>query len=262
MVLENPERPETIYVVPLVMSYHNVIEAPNLIEQYFRKEWKQRYVLVKDNFRSVQKNLSFLWNFLSSSSEMVFSFGEPRDLFGNRLDAEGRSVTGDGERVQLADYFRSGGEITQDPQRNAAYTRLLGDRILKSYYEINIVFNSHLVAFAAFQYFKQSEGVDLYRLFTRSESNMVIPENKFIEIVGRLMEKLREMDRNGQVQLAKHLRKPVSEIIEEGIDNLSGYHVESPLYKKKNGHYGTQNLKTLYFYHNRLKGYELHRFIN
>lgn len=261
MILENPENPKRIYFAPLVMSYHNVLEAQNLIDQYLKRVGREQYVLVKDDFRSLNKTMKFIWKFMRSSSEMTFSFGEPRDLFGNRLDEQGRSVSKNGTLVNIGDYFRTEGEITFDEQRNRAYTRLLGDRILKSYYKLNIVFNSHLVAFVAFEYLKQTRNVDLYKLFTSSEEDLAIPNQLFINMVGRVLEKLRDMRDRGLVKLANHLDKDTEEVIREGVANLSHYHVEKPLGRRENGDIYTENLKLLFFYHNRLNGYELHRFI-
>ena len=261
MILENPEQPKRIYYAPLVMSYHNVLEAQNLIDQYLSREGKERYILVKDDFRSLNKTLKFIWKFMRSSSEMTFSFGEPRDLFGNRIDEEGRSISQNGQLVDIGDYFRTNGEISYDEQRNRAYTRLLGDRILASYYRLNIVFNSHLVAFVAFEYLKQTRNVDLYKLFTSSEEDMSIPSQLFINMVGKVLERLRGMRDRGMVKLAAHLEKDTDEIINEGVANLSHYHITKPLGRRENGDIYTQNLKLLFFYHNRLNGYDLERFI-
>lgn len=261
LVLENPENPKRIFIAPLVMSYHNVLEAQNLIDESLKREGRERYVLLKDDFQSLRKNIGFIWNFMKGSSEMVFSFGEPRDLFGNRLDEEGRSISKNGKLIDIGDYFRTNGQITYDDQRNRAYTTLLGERILESYYKLNIVFNSHLVSFAAFEYLVQTRNIDVYQLFTSSEEGMLIPGELFKDVVAKLLEKLRQMQQRGLVKLAQHLDKDTETVIAEGIANLGGFHVEKPLGRHENGDIYTENLKLLFFYHNRLKGYELHRFI-
>lgn len=261
LILENPTDPKKIIVVPLVMSYHNVLEAPNLINQFLLREGRERYILVKDDFSSIRKNLRFIMNFAKSSSEMVFSFGKPMDLFGNKLDENGESLDSNGNRIDIRDYYRTRGQITTDKQRSSAYTRLLGDKILKEYHKINVVFDSHLVAFASFEYIYQTEGVDVYRLFTRPEDTMKIPGNELHEVVDRLLVKLRELAGRNLVKLASHLDNDVSTIVENGIRNLVGYHVNKPLGRDEKGDYFTEDLKLLYFYHNRLNGYELHRFI-
>ena len=53
----------------------------------------------------------------------------------------------------------------------------------------------------------------------------------------------------------------VQSIVENGIRNLNGYHVQKPLVRNEAGEFYTEDLKLLYFYHNRLNGYELHRFV-
>ncbi len=261
MILENPIDPQKIIVVPLVMSYHNVLEAPNLINQYLLREGRERYIMVKDDFSSIRKNLRFLYNFARSSSEMVFSFGKPMDLFGNNLDQNGESLDNNGNKIDIRDYYKTRGQITFDQQRSAAYTRLLGERVLREYHKINVVFDSHVVAFASFQYIYQTEGVDVYRLFTRPEDSMIIPGKEMHDVVDRIMSKLRALADRGLVKLASHLDKDISTIIDNGIKNLIGYHVNKPLARNEKGDYITEDLKLLYFYHNRLNGYELHRFI-
>lgn len=261
LILENPENPKKIFVVPLVMSYHNVLEAPNLINQSLLREGRERYILVKDDFSSIRQNIRFIYNFAKSSSEMVFSIGEPMDLFGNRLDEHGESLDNNGNRIDIRDYYRTRGQVTRDGQRSSAYTRLLGDEILKQYYKINVVFDSHVVAFASFQYIFQTEGIDVYRLFTRPEDSMTIPGKELFNVVDRIMDKLRELADRDLVKLASHLDNDVQSIVENGIRNLVGYHVNKPLARNENGDFYTEDLKLLYFYHNRLNGYELHRFI-
>lgn len=261
LILSQPEKPQKIFVVPLVMSYHNVIEAQGLVNQYLSKEGKGKYALVKDDFSSIRKTVKFLLNFARSSSEMVFSFGKPMDLFGNQVDQDGNSLDNNGNQIEIRDYYKTREMITLDKQRSAAYTRLLGDAILKQYYKINVVFDSHLVAFASFEYIFQTEGVDIYRLFTRPGDGLSIPKDKFYTAVGNVLDQLRDLASRDQVVLADHLNQGIDKIIENGIRNLAGYHLQKPLTQNENGDFMTEDLKLLYFYHNRLIGYGLNKFI-
>lgn len=261
LILANPDSYRRFYVVPMVMSYHTVLEAGNLIDQSLKREGKERYVLVKDDFRSVRKTLKYIWNFLRDASEMVFSFGEPMDLFGNRINAEGESIDQTGRVLDLGDYFRSGGDITGDPQRNNAYTRILGDRILQSYYRENIVFSSHLVAFAALQTFLRQRKTDIYGLLMVQEDDLVIPADEFAKTMERLHVRLREMERADRVKLADHLKKDMDTVIEHGIRNLGIYHVQKPLKRDESGNICTEDLKLLFFYNNRMNGYDLEKYV-
>jgi len=261
LILSKPEDPQKIFVVPLVMSYHNVIEAQGLINQYLSKEGKEKYALVKDDFSSIRKNLKFLLNFARSSSEMVFSFGKPMDLFGNKVDEDGNSLDNNGNKIAIRDYYKTREMITTDKQRSAAYTRLLGDEILKQYYKINVVFDSHLVAFVSFEYIFQTEGIDIYRLFTRPEDRLSIPKDKFVQAVQKVLTQLKEMASREQVVLADHMNQDIDTLVENGIENLAGYHLQKPLTLNDKGDFITEDIKLLYFYHNRLIGYGLDKFI-
>ncbi|MEM7039474.1 MAG: glycerol-3-phosphate acyltransferase, partial [Bacteroidota bacterium] len=260
LILQNPTDYKRIYIVPLVMSYHVVLEASNLIAEYLKREGKERYVLVQDDFRSTRKTLSFIYNFLGSGSEMVFSFGEPMDLFGNRVNSDGISIDKTGKSLDLGDYFRSNGEIVYDIQRNKAYTRVLGDKILERYYKINMVFSSHLVAFAAFQTILKTTGKDIYSLFTVPEEDIQLDYEEFCNVVERLHIRLRELERAGKVQLAEHLVQNIPNIVAHGIANLGIYHVQKPLKRNDDGQIVTEDLKLLHFYHNRMNGYELEKY--
>jgi glycerol-3-phosphate O-acyltransferase len=259
-ILENPDSYKRIYVVPMVMSYHTVLEASSLINQFLKQEGKERFILVKDDFRSVRKNISYIWNFLKSDSSMVFSFGEPYDLFGNPVNDDGISLDKQGRPIDLSDYFRSDGEVVVDQQRNAAYTRMLGERILASYYRENIVFSSHLVAFAAFNMLMKSQRKDIYGLLTMAEEDLVMSFEEFSQTVERLHLRLREMERNGKVRLAEHLHTTIPNIIRHGIEHLGTYHLKKPIALDKQENIVTEDLRLLYFYHNRLDGYDLEKY--
>lgn len=262
LVLENPENPHKLFIVPLVISYHTVLEAPSLIGEYLKQEGRERYILVKDDFRSLRKNIKFVWNFFSSPSEMVFSFGAPIDLFGNPVDMEGNSLDKYGQKLDISGYFRNRGQINEDEQRNQAYTRLLGDEILKRYYCENVVFSSHLIAFAALTIFlNRLPKPDIYALLTIEEEDLIIDREEFHKAVERLHIRLREMERAGQVRLAEHLHTDVRKIVEHGLANIGIYHAKKPLYANAAGSICTQDTRLLYFYHNRMKGYDLAKYI-
>lgn len=261
LLLENPENPRRIYIVPLVISYHSVLEARGLIDEQLRQEGKERFVLLQDDFSSLRKSLRFVWKFFKSSSEMVFSFGEPLDLFGNRLDDEGRSVDKYGRVLDLHDYFRLNGDETDDPQRSQEYTRLLGQELLERFQIENVVFSSHLVAFAAWNILLRQKKGDLYGLLAVQEEDLYVGHDEMIHVVDRLHVRLRELERGGRVRLAQHMHTDIRAIIEHGLRNLGVYHLRQPLMRGSKGELLTQDSRLLYFYANRLKGYDLEKYV-
>jgi glycerol-3-phosphate O-acyltransferase len=60
----------------------------------------------------------------------------------------------------------------------------------------------------------------------------------------------------GKIQLSPVLYEGAEKVLEDGLKNLNSFHVNMPLYVE--GDYlKSMNLKLLYYYHNRLLGYQL-----
>ena len=53
----------------------------------------------------------------------------------------------------------------------------------------------------------------------------------------------------------------LAEIMKKGIANLGIYHAKLPLAYNADGDFQSQDIKLLYFYHNRLEGYEFHKLL-
>jgi glycerol-3-phosphate O-acyltransferase len=83
-----------------------------------------------------------------------------------------------------------------------------------------------------------------------------------MDAVDKLVTRLRELHENGEVHLEKEVAEgSLATIIKKGIANLGVYHAKQPLMKNEQGDFQSQEIKLLYFYHNRLLGYELHKVI-
>jgi glycerol-3-phosphate O-acyltransferase len=261
LVEENPEAPHKLFVVPLVIGYHTVLEAQNLVDEHLRQEGKERYVMLKDDFGNIWQNLKFIWNFFKSPSEMVFSIGKPMDLFGNPVDMEGNSLDRQGNPIDISYYFRSRGVIREDAQRNQAYTRMLGDEILLRFYRENVVFSSHVVAFVACSLLLKRHKGDIYALLTVSEEDLVISKSEFCSALDHVLVRLRELERAGKLRLSPHVQDDPTKVLMHGVRNLGIYHVHKPLLLNEKDEFITENTRLLYFYHNRLKGYDLAKYV-
>lgn len=258
LVEGNEEQPKKIFVVPIVTSYHVVLEGRNLIDSYLKRTDGDRAVMLEDDFFSVWKNLKFIWKFLRSGSEMMFRFGQPMDLFGNPVEASGESLDSNGKQINITDYFRVDGKVASDKQRDEVYTEILGDHILKQYYRENIVFSSHVVAYTAFELFRSRyKKLDLFEFLRMPEDDMVITARDFELAVEKVMDQLLALRTEEKIRLAPHLDSTTQEIIEHGISNLGIYHIQQPLKVEKDSSITTGNIKLLFYYRNRLDGYGL-----
>jgi glycerol-3-phosphate O-acyltransferase len=157
----------------------------------------------------------------------------------------------------------SHGEVREDAQRDMEYTRLLGEKIVERYHVENRVFSSHLVAFAAFEILKRrNRELDLYGLLRLPPEERVFSLKEYAETVGRLLSRLREMVDQGKVHLAEHMVNDTMTIIEHGIKNLGIYHAKRALTFHKDGTIVSEDMNLLYYYHNRLEGYELEAYVS
>lgn len=245
-----------IFVVPAILGYHFVLEAPYLIEQYLRQVGKERYIKSQDAFYSVTQLLKFTWQFFSQSSDINVSFGQPMDVLGNPVDAEGMSYDQHGNPIDVREYFLGGESVNEDLQRETEYTKILADRIVERYHKDNLVLSSHLVAFAAFQLLKrQNPRLDLYGILRLPVDEYIFSTEALTDVVGQLQQLLIELHTDGHIQLSDILYATPEEIIQHGIRHLGAYHVDKPLRYNKAGEIVSDSFNLLFFYHNRLSTY-------
>ena len=247
-----------IYVVPLVLNYHFVLEAKSLIDQYLRSTGKEKYTKSKHDGKPSGKLMKFLWSIISKQSEIELSFGRPMDVFGHPVDLEGNSLDKHGQIIDISGYFKLDGEVQTVYQREKVYTKLLGDKIVASYRINNVVLSSHLVAFAAFKIllYKHAE-LNLYDVLNIPTGGFEIERELFLKVIKKMLTTLKKMEKQGKLRLSKAMFLSEDELIEEGVKYLGLYHPQKVLKFNKNGALISENFRLLYFYHNRLDSYQL-----
>lgn len=258
---ENAADTRKIFVVPVTINYHFVLEAPELIEDYLHVKGKDRYFQEEDPYGSFQM-IRFLFKFFTKGSSISVAIGPGLDVMGNTVNDNGESLDAQGRIVNTADYFKTNGEITEDHQREDEYTRMLSQRIVKEYHAINRVFASHLVAFVGFQMLQKKYGkVDLFSFLRLPEEDLELDYEEFKTTFKRVRKALYLMKEQGKINHASHLKGDVDVVIKRGLDNVGIFHLNRPLLRNKKGMIVTQQLTLLYYYHNRLVGYDLEKFI-
>lgn len=252
-----------VFVVPLVICYNFVLEAPFLIEQHLRNTGKENYIRLRDEGLSVRSWFRFIWRFFSTTSDITLSVGKPMDVMGNFVDAEGKSFDQYGNELDIREYFLSRGEINEDRQREEEYTKLLAERIAERYHVENVVLSSHLVAHAVFEMLvHQNPKLDLFGILRLPHDEYLFPFRAVEEVVEQMLEKLIEWERADKIKLAPELRQTPAEVVRDGVKNLGIYHTEKPLQFTKDGDIVSSEFRVLYFYHNRLSNYGLDRAVH
>jgi len=259
LFMENPDgNARKIFVVPVTLNYNFVLEAPSLIKQYLAMKGQERFYIETDEFTTSYKMTKFLFKFFSKGSDISVSIGPALDILGNYVDNKGRSVDAHGRFIDTRDYFMSNGKLSIDPQREAEYTRKTAEIIVREYHRINRVFASHLVAFTAFQIWrKRYSKLDLYDFLRIPEEEMYIEYAVFREAFSKVRKAVFDLKKGGKLNIAHHLKGDVDKVIKLGVDNVGMYHSKRPLIFNKQGDIITQDLTTLYYYHNRMDGYGL-----
>ena len=193
-----------IFVVPLAIGYHFVLEAGSLIDQHLRVTGKEKYSRTKKK-KSIFKTIyNFLVTLRKKDSEVYLSFGRPLDVLGNNVDINGDSFDSRGSKVDIKTYFSSGDVLNEDIQRESIYTKLLANKIVQSFKSENIVLTSHLVAFTLFRLIqKENPNLDLYELLKLPTKKIAIPLKDLSVEASLIIDELRKLKE-------KNLVKPVS----------------------------------------------------
>ncbi len=250
-----------IFIVPVTLNYNFVLEAPDLIEDYLHVKGQDKYFPEQDKYGSWQL-LRFLFKFFTKGSNISVSIGAGLDVLGNFVNEEGNSIDSQGRVIDTKDYFISNSNITNDKQREDEYTRMLSTRIVKEYHRINRVFASHLAAFVAFEIWqKKFPKLDLFSLLRLPEEELEIDYAEFRETFKRVRKRIYELKAEGKVYHATHLKGKVDQVIKLGIENVGIFHLNRPLLLNKKKNIITKDLTVLYYYHNRLVGYDLEQHI-
>lgn len=254
---------EKIFVVPVTLNYHFVLEAPSLIRQYLKLQGQERYYVENDEYSTSYKISTFLLKFFTKGSDISVSIGKAMDVLGNYVNDQGESFDKHGRIIDTQEYFTQDGRIiSQNQQREDEYTRMLSERIVEEYHRINKVFASHLAAFTAFVILqKKFKKLDLYNILRLPEEDLVIPYEEFKTSFESVLTKVHRMHNAGEIGVSPYLTGEVDKIIDHGLKNVGMYHSKRPLIKNKKGDITTQDLNLLYYYHNRLVGYNLEKYV-
>lgn len=249
-----------VFIVPVTINYHFVLEAPGLIQEHLSQTGQERYYKESDEFSTSYKIFKFLVKFFTKGSDISVSVGKAMDVLGNYVDQDGNSLDKRGRKIDTRDYFISDGRISVDQQREEEYTNMLGKRIVEEFHRINRVFSSHVVAFVAFELIKSKNNkLDIFDLIRLPEEDIIIPYEEFKSACQLVLDRIMELKAKGKIDTAPHLNRSMDEIIQHGLDNVGMYHAKRPLIRDKQGDIATEDMSLLYFYHNRLHGYGLEK---
>lgn len=259
--MDHPNRDgKKIFIVPVTINYNFVLEAPSLIKEYLASTGQEKFYVESDVYSSSYNMIKFMIKFFTKGSDISVSIGRGMDLLGNYVDNKGNSIDKQGRIIDTRDYFTTNGVLTENKQRESEYTRRLAEIIVQEFHRINRVFASHLVAFVAFQIWRRRyPKLDLYDFLRLPEEDLYIEYDEFVSTFTKAKAAVMELKKKKKLNVASHMNNPVDILIKSGIDNVGMYHNRRPLLMTKKKKIITKDLITLYYYHNRMHGYDLEK---
>ena len=251
-----------IYVMPITLNYGFVLEAPALIDEYLKNVGKERYYVPGDKYSSSYKLIKFMLRFFTADGDFTIAFGKCMDIFGNPVDAEGRSFDSNGNEIDIRDYFKLKGELKYDTQRDSVYTKMLSESIVDAFHSNTVVMPENLVAFIAFKLFqKKNPEDDIYSILRIPEEFRILNFEEMTIAVASLQKELMKMASKQKIRISPLIEGDPAEIVRYGIKKMGVYHAKRPLRILKNGEIKCQDMKVLLFYHNRLEGFGLEKHV-
>lgn len=256
--LQERKTKPNVYVVPMVMSYHFVLEASSLIDDYLSESGRHRFIITDDESSQILKTLNFFWQLFKGESGMTVRVGRPLDVFGNFVDQDGNSIGPNGTTIDPISWLTSYGHLGPDPHRDREYTRNLGEKLVERFHAENTILTSALVAFTFFETLRAKyPELDLYRFIRISLSQRTLPWDDFLRAAERMHARVKKGAEDGLFHLAPELLSMDTKAwVKDGLRSLGIFHGNAVL-RRGEGTIYTQDMNLLYYYRNRLAGYGL-----
>jgi glycerol-3-phosphate O-acyltransferase len=249
-----------VFIIPVTLNYHYVLEAKKLIENHLKNLGKEQYL--EDENTTPFGLIKRTYKVITSNPGMTVSFAPAMDVFGNKVDQNGDSFCKVGNKVEIEDYFKINGEIVRDVQRDSQYTQILGDRIVTEFKENTVVLSSNLVAFVAFQIIrKRFTQFSVFEILSLPKDETTIAELEFKLAIDNVRDRLKKLEKENKILLSEDLELPVEELMYTGITKVGSSHPKYVLRRNKKGVISTQSMKLLYYYHNKLNSYGLEDYL-
>jgi len=249
-----------MFIVPVTLSFQLVLEGETLIDDFLKEVGKSRYIITDDEFSKPKRIFDFVSQMMGLDSKIYVTLSRGFDPFGNPVDDDGESLDPNGRIVDTARYTYVDGAPEECVQRDMEYTKELGERIAESFMKNNLLQSTHVVAFAMLSLLRLANPqTDIVRLLRIGGRVNDLDMREVFREVGRLLGVLRAMAADGKIRLADMLQDSAfeaDEVVANALRHFSIYH-KNPAITRKGDRLFATDRHLLFYYHNRLEGYDL-----
>jgi len=254
---------QNIYIVPCTLNYHLVLEAETLIEDHLQREGKARYIILDDESTRARKILNFTQNLINLDARITVHIGDPIDPFGNQVDPEtGASIDRHGREIDIRRYVTDRqGVPVHLPQRDRVYTAEAGEAIGREFLKHNVIVSTQLVAFTLWEMLRhRHRELDMYRLIRTGDEGAGTSASTLVERVLRVWQALRAREARRELHLEEGVVQTgdAATIVQTALRHFGTYHAK-PVLARRGDRVFSEDMKLLFYYSNRLRGYGLEK---
>ncbi len=246
-----------VYVVPCTISYSLVLEAETLIDDYLKEVGKSRYIIEDDEFSKPRRVLNFMNEIASLDGRIVVTLSRPLDIVGNFVDDQGNSLDPRGRVVDTKAYVSRHGAPKHDPQRDQQYTQEIAESVVRGLRRDSVVMTTNVVALALLNLLvRKNPSLDRYRLLRTGGTAPSFTHADVVTETGRVKQ---QIERLGAPRLSKEIRRgtPLT-IVDDALRRFQTYH-SRPVAERRGDRIFHEDRNLLFYYSNRLQGYDLER---
>jgi glycerol-3-phosphate O-acyltransferase len=257
---QQKQQRERMFIVPATLSFQLVLEAETLIDDFLQEQGKSRYIITDDEATKPKRVFDFFSQLFSLDSKIYFTVGQPLDPFGNRVNDDGESLDPVGRAIDPARYVMRDGEVVVDAQRDAEFTREVGERVTEAYARDTVIQTTHLVAHAALLLLRlKNPQTDLIRLIRSGGRVDDLALRELYAEVDRELTELRGLAGRGGVRLAPLVGSgSADDIVADALRHFACYHTQ-PALERRGDRVSSPDRSLLFYYSNRLEGFRLGR---
>jgi glycerol-3-phosphate O-acyltransferase len=245
-----------IYIVPVTINYPLVLEAETLIDDYLKAKGQARYIIEDDEFSRMGRVANFAVKVMALDTTMIIRYGQPLDVFGNVVAADGTSRGPDGTVLEPTRYMERDGVPVDDPARDAEYTRQLGRAVADAFRRETVVLPTQLIGWVLFERERQRGGpkLDLFTLL-RTTSGDTHQWAELCTAVDRVRVRLVALEKAGEIRLDDTVRTaPVDTLVSEAVSTFGMYHTRAAV-ERVGEDVIVRDPKLLFYYGNRLSSW-------
>jgi len=259
---QNGHNASKIFLVPITLNYPFVLEAPLLIRDHLEIADVIEKGVYEDNSHLYNILLSAT-NIITKGSYISITIGEAVDLFCNKVDINGNSYDSNGNFIEIHKKFNGNDSEVKFDYSKEGYTQNLSKYIVDAHFKDSCVLPSQLVAYVTFKLFSSNyPNLEFSELFKLPTLDMIIEYEDLKINFSKYRDAFLTLNVNGKIKVENCLKNDnIDELLKYGINNLGIYHAKKPILRRDDGKITTQDLATLYYYHNRLIGYDVEKYI-